>query len=197
MKKSDAFLMSVVLSGILAVGCSSESPERKAIIPDIDIGMTSEEVFDVMGRDYDHSAEIATYKNTAEYDYILNEDEVFGTGLKGYLFFEFDSQTDKLVTYGYHLGVQGDLQTPVYPYSEEELKSAYSKITGTLIEWYGDGEQKEPDEENGIRDEYIWHVDDKQLWAVYGVNLWAWSEPESYEKGINEIIVSWDHKITD
>ncbi len=188
MKKTAYCIIGILLFGMLAVGCESK-PKSKSIIPDIDVDMTSEEVFAIVGKEYDNCIE-ESWKNTIEYDYILNDDEVFNTDLKGYMFFEFESQTDKLVTFGYHFGNDGSFEAPVYPYSKEELKAAYDKITETLSEWYGEGELSDENLELNVCEEYKWLDDKKQLWAIYGVNLWGYGEPNSYEEGVNEIVVS-------
>ncbi len=189
MKKTFCCIIGILSLGMLAVSCES-TPKSKSIIPDIDVDMTSEEVFAVVGEKYDNCITTETYKNTVEYDYKLNDDEVFDTGLKGYMFFEFESQTDKLVTFGYHFGAEGSPENPVYPCSKEELKAAYDKITETLSEWYGEGELSDENLELNVCEEYTWQDDNKQLWAVYGVNLWGYGEPNSYEEGVNEIVVS-------
>ncbi len=189
MKKTACCIISILSLGMLAIGCES-TPKSKSIIPDIDVDMTSEEVFDIVGEKYDYRLE--TYKDSdrIEYDYIINSDEMFDTGLKGYMFFEFEAQTDKLVTYGYHFGADGDLENPFYPYSEEELKTAYDKITRTLSDWYGEGNPSDENLELNVCEEYKWQDDNKQLWAIYGINLWGYGEPNSYEEGVNEIVVS-------
>ncbi|MBQ8687239.1 MAG: hypothetical protein IJ512_01670 [Ruminococcus sp.] len=183
-----------IIVSILAVltGCNNEiEPEQdKSIIPGIKTGMTSEEVFEVIGDDYDNSVTDDYYKNTIEYDYHIDAGEAFNTDLEGYMCFEFDLQTDTLITFGYHLGQSGSFDAPVYPYSEEELKTAYDAIKGTLSEWYGDGNQSNEYAEYGVKEEYTWQVEEDQIWAVYGVNLWAMDEPAAYENGLNEIVVS-------
>lgn len=191
MKKTACCIISILSLGMLATGCES-TPKSKSIIPDIDVDMTSEEVLAIVGEKYDNYIKTETYKNTIEYDYILNEndDEVFDTGLKGYMFLEFEPQTDKLVTFGYHFGADGSLESPVYPYSEEELKAAYDKITKTLSDWYGEGNYSDENLDLNVCEEYKWQDDNKQLWAVYGINLWGYGEPNSYEEGVNEIVVS-------
>ena len=83
------------------------------------------------------------------------------------MFVEFDLETGLLVNYGYALGRLGTMDNREYPYSEHQLKEAYDKIYAVMTDWYGN-----------VR-------------AVYGVNLRNYSAtPESYEKGINEIVLS-------
>ena len=83
------------------------------------------------------------------------------------MFVEFDLETGLLVNYGYALGRLGTMDNREYPYSEQQLKEAYDKIYAVMTDWYGN-----------VR-------------PVYGVNLRNYSAtPESYEKGINEIVLS-------
>lgn len=125
-----------------------------------------------------------------EYDYSIQEDDIFHTGLSGYLFFEFDSETDTLLTYGYHLGQTGEYENPVYPYPEEELSHQYQAVKETLTDWYGEGTASSENVDYGAKEEYLWQEEDQQIWILYGVNLWGLNEPEQYENGVNEIIIS-------
>lgn len=189
-KKGNWILVMSML--VILTGCNDEiQPEQdKSIIPGIKTGITSEELFKVMGDNYDNSVTDDFYKNTIEYDYYVDAGEAFDIDIEGYMFFEFDLQTETLITFGYHLGQSGSFDAPVYPYSEEELKIAYDTIKGTLSEWYGDGNQSNENAEYGVKEEYAWQIEEDQIWAVYGVNLWAMDEPAAYESGLNEIVVS-------
>jgi hypothetical protein len=164
---------------------TESSDESKSLITGLKNGMTSSQVFDVIGTDYAEKSE--GIDNTIEYYYPISTDEVFGTNLDGIMFVEFDTKTDLLVNYGYHLGRKGISGNYTYPYSKQELKEAYDTVMNVLTDWYGTGTKGSL---SGTEEEYIWEIEDGQVWAVYGVNLWGWEEPESYEKGINEIIVS-------
>ena len=188
MKKSTMKNLIILMSALtLLTGCNEKKEQDKSIISGIKTGMTSEEIFEIFGEEYDNSITNESYKNTIEYDYRVDAGEAFNTDLDGYMFFEFDSQTDTLITFGYHLGQSGSFDNPVYPYSEEELKSAYDSIKSTLCEWYGDGKLSDENLELGVKEENIWQMEDDQIWAIYGMNLWAM---EGYENGVNEIVVS-------
>lgn len=178
----------VVFSG--CEGKSSDKVPEKGIIPGITTGMTSDEVFAVVGSKYDNKLETETYKKTVEYEYTVEPGEAFGTDIGGYMFFEFDSLDDTLVTYGYHLGQSGSYEAPTYPYTAGELKSAYDTVMKSLSEWYGEGSESRENADYGVTEEYSWQTDGDKIWAIYGVNLWAVSEPLEYEYGLNEIVIS-------
>lgn len=192
MKKAIIKNLGILVSAItLLTGCNEKPEQDKSLISGIKTGMTSEEVFKVFGEDYDNSVTYESYKNTVEYDYWLDAGEAFNTELDGYMFFEFDSQTETLISFGYHLGQSGSFDDPVYPYSEEELKNAYDAIKSTLSEWYGDGVSSDENLELGVKEENTWQIEEDQIWAIYGMNLWAM---EGYENGVNEIVVSCSSK---
>lgn len=185
--KLDVFDLIIMKKKLIENGSASHN-EEKSIIQGLKNGMTSGEVFEVTGMDYIEKSE--GLRNTVTYYYPVNAGEAFGTSLDGMMFVEFDTETDKLVNYGYHLGRKGNSESLVFPYSKQELKEAYDTVMNVLTEWYGEGQKgslSDPEEE------YIWELSDGQLWAVYGVNLWSDKEPEQYEKGINEVIISCSH----
>lgn len=134
MKKTNSGIsLLLILILILSTGCNRSDNEKssepeQSIISGIHTSMTSEEVFAIVGKDYDNSQTEENYKNTIEYDYCIDSDKVFDTQMKWYMFVEFDSQTGTLRTFGYHLGHNGDFIDPSYTYSEEELKEVYEKI---------------------------------------------------------------------
>lgn len=165
--------------------------EIKSIIPGLKNGMPAEEVFSIIGTDYLETMEGA--RGRTEYFYPFKDSDAFGTNLEGNLFIEIDSKTNTLANFGYHLGRLGNDKKRYYPYTEAELKTAYNTIMMKLMEWYGEsikGTLDSPIEEN------IWNIDDDQIWAVYGVNLWGFTEPDVYEEGINEIVISCSYEPT-
>lgn len=191
MKKDKFRKCSILVSSVVFLtGCSgkSQSEQNNSIIPKIKTGMTSEEVFKIVGEDYDYSITEDYYESTVEYDYYVKAGEVFETNLDGYMCFEFDKESDTLITYGYHLGQTGSFEDCEYPYTEQELKAAYDAIKNTLDSWYGDGVKNEENAEYGVKEEYTWQKDDNEIWAIYGTNLWAIDEPEKYENGLNEVV---------
>lgn len=164
---------------------TSQNQETKSIINGIRNGMTKDEVFAVIGKDYAYEKEKTTGKHS--YYYIVQSGEVFDTNLEGKMFVEFDLKTGLLVNYGYALGRLGTSDDRNYPYSEQQLKEAYDKIYAVMTDWYGEstkGNNSSP------KAEYIWETDIGQIWAIYGVNLWSGYEPPTYEEGVNEIVLS-------
>ena len=164
---------------------SQNQKMSKSIITGIKNGMTRDEVFAVLGKNYTTEEEKISGKYA--YYYPVQSGEVFDTELEGEMFVEFDLETELLVNYGYALGRLGTVKDRIYPYSEQQLKEAYDKIYGVMIDWYGEatkGSFSSP------KAEYIWETDNGQIWAIYGVNLWNEYEVPTYEKGINELVLS-------
>lgn len=187
-------MLAVFGAFIILSGCSqkkSETEDNKEIIPGITLGMTKEDVFKIYGDDHIYVEDYRGYgyKNNVEYGYSLDRVDVFDIDLKTQVFFEFEND-DKLVCYGYHIGRIGDYSDSSYPYSENELIEAYDKIYSDLTEWYGDGSVAENIPDDGKLKENSWENDYGSIWFIVGVNMWAHSEPVSYEKGVNEIVLS-------
>ncbi len=169
----------------LLISGDQEIQSEKSIISGIRNGMTKDEVFAVLGREYTDKEEKLTQRYA--YYYPVKSGDVFGTELEGEMFVEFDLKTGLLVNYGYALGRVGTKDNKTYPYTEQQLKEAYDKIYSVMTDWYGEGTKGSL---SGPKAEYTWETDNGQVWAVYGVNLWSANEPETYEKGINELILS-------
>lgn len=169
----------------LLISGDQEIQSEKSIISGIRNGMTKDEVFAVLGREYTDEEEKLTQRYA--YYYPVKSGDVFGTELEGEMFVEFDLKTGLLVNYGYALGRVGTKDNKIYPYTEQQLKEAYDKIYSVMTDWYGEGTKGSL---SGPKAEYTWETDNGQVWAVYGVNLWSANEPETYEKGINELILS-------
>ena len=169
----------------LLISGDQEIQSEKSIISGIRNGMTKDEVFAVLGREYTDEEEKLTQRYA--YYYPVKSGDVFGTELEGEMFVEFDLKTGLLVNYGYALGRVGTKDDKTYPYTEQQLKEAYDKIYSVMTDWYGEGTKGSL---SGPKAEYTWETDNGQVWAVYGVNLWSANEPETYEKGLNELILS-------
>lgn len=183
-------IISAILCLFLMTGCASTA--EKQLIPGIHLGMTAEEVYGVIGREASLVYPENSFKNTTELEFIVNQIGVFDVSAPGYMFFEFDEDRGGILScYGYHIG-QIDLETPEYPLSEEELAEYHAHILEKLTEWYGEPGVPEfsLEEDEHVRSESAWETEDGSIWLVYGVNLWGLEEPERYEDGINEIIVS-------
>lgn len=164
----------------------SSSSSSINVLTELRMGMTEEEVFSVIGDKYDHQYDRG-YDPSVEYDYRVTADEVFGTGLDGYMFIEFNAKTHQLICCGYHLGAVGNVEDSKYPYSEEQLAESYGKIIEKLTSDFGSGLRPEEYAGEGIKDEMSWADGSDQLWAIYGTDLWSLPDSKS---GVNEIIVS-------
>ena len=162
----------------LLISGDQEIQSEKSIISGIRNGMTKDEVFAVLGREYTDEEEKLTQRYA--YYYPVKSGDAFGTELEGEMFVEFDLKTGLLVNYGYALGRVGTKDNKTYPYTEQQLKEAYDKIYSVMTDWYGEGTKGSL---SGPKAEYTWETDNGQVWAVYGVNLWSANEPETYEKG--------------
>lgn len=169
----------------LLISGDQEIQSEKSIISGIRNGMTKDEVFAVLGKEYTDEEEKLTQRYA--YYYPVKSGDVFGTELEGEMFVEFDLKTGLLVNYGYALGRVGTKDDKTYPYIEQQLKEAYDKVYSVMTDWYGEGTKGSL---SGPKAEYTWETDNGQVWAVYGVNLWSANEPETYEKGLNELILS-------
>lgn len=164
---------------------NQETQDAKSIITGIRNGMTKDEVFAVLGKGY--TAEEEKLSQKYAYYYPVQAGEAFDTDLEGEMFVEFDLKTELLVNYGYALGRLGTTKDRTYPYNEQQLKTAYDKIYAVMTDWYGEGTKGSF---SSPKAEYIWETDNGQVWAIYGVNLWNENEPETYEKGVNELVLS-------
>ena len=167
---------------------TSEAPaENKAaaginVLSELRTGMTEDEVFSIIGENYDYKSDVRC--NSMEYDYSFASDEVFGTGLSGYMFAEFDSESKQLICCGYHIGAVGNVDESEHPYGEDKLAAGYAKVIEKLTADYGDGQRPIEYSGEGIKDEISWSDGSDQLWAIYGTDLWG------KESGVNEMIVS-------
>lgn len=185
------------ISGVLVIlsGCSQKESEsgNKEIIPEISIGMTKEEVYEIYGEDYAYCEDHRElgYKDTVEYGYSIDRVDTFNIDIETQMFFEFEND-EKLVCYGYHIGRTGDYYDSIYPYSESELTEAYNAIYSNLTEWYGDSESGSEYSDQGILHENSWENEHGLIWFIVGVNMWSYDNtpPEIYEKGVNEIVLS-------
>lgn len=177
---------------IILSGCSKQNPESEnhGIITGISLGMTKEEVFEIYGDNYSYTEDLRDYgKNTVEYGYSVDKVDIFDTDIETQVFFEFEDD-EKLTCYGYHIGRTGDYYDSSFPYSENELVEAYDKIYEKLTEWYGNSSGIEIVDGDGKIKENSWKNEQGLLWFIVGVNMWAVTEPVSYEKGVNEIVLS-------
>ncbi len=185
---SALFVVCIILSG-----CNLKKPEPQKnnmeIISGISPGMTKEEVFEIYGNNYSYNEEFTDYKNTVEYVYDIDKVDIFDIDMKTQMFFEFEDD-EKLVYYGYHIGRIGDYYDSSFPYSKNELVETYDKIYEKLVGLYGSNSDTEVTDDTGIIKENLWKTKQGSIWFIVGVNMWAIDEPVSYEKGVNEIVLS-------
>ena len=104
---------------------------RINVMSELRTGMTEEEVFSVIGDKFDYRYDAGS-KPSIEYDYTVVSDEIFGTGLRGYMFAEFGAESHTLICCGYHLGAVGNAAKSDHPYSEAELTDGYGMVTEAL-----------------------------------------------------------------
>lgn len=173
------------LSRDLAAG-QVKTYNSQPIISGIHIGMTEEEVFNVVGRNYSFKEKDFLNPNEIEYYYALNNIKEFNLNMSAVMFFEF-SEKGKLCNFGYHIGTiwdKNNINNSSYPYSKSELVNAYNKIYAYLKNWYGNGKETDTADPYAIK-EYSWYnTDYGDVWFIVGMNLWG------DNSGVNEIIIS-------
>ena len=187
-------ILTLISAGIILSGCSQKNPEpeKHEIIKGISLGMTKEELFEIYSDNYSYTEDRRDYgyKNTVVYGYDIDKVDVFDVDMKTQMFFEFEND-ETLACYGYHIGCTGDYYDSSYPYSENELTENYDKIYKKLTEWYGESTSNlENYVDEGVLNENSWENEQGSIWFVVGVNMWEYGELESYEKGVNEILLS-------
>lgn len=149
---------------------SADATDENNIIPGVALWDSKD---DVLARFGECDRTIEGYSNhSTTYCYNIDGSELFDIDMKGVMFFEFYNKTDELIGYGYGFGEVDNGKNYDYPYSHDELKAAYKKLTGRFIKWYG-GEIGESDL-YGIEAEYLKVLEDNsEMWAVYGVSMWG------------------------
>lgn len=163
--------------------------EKTNIFSEIRLGMSSAEVFEIAGSEYDYKQEYNTYKTGVEYDYFLDSVNDYDVDIAALMFYEFN-ESDELICFGYHIGETGDPENPKYPYSESELAEAYDSILLQLSEQYGNGTAGSDYASFGVLKENSWYIEGGLLWFTFGVNMWSNTAPSKYENGVNEILLS-------
>ncbi len=177
------FTIAVVIAGASAVNSYNLKTENEpCVIPGIYCGMTTEEVFDVVGTDYYERADDIN-PGEMEYYYQLDRVENFGVDMPAEMFFEF-SPKGELFNYGYHIGCIHDVESDEYsyPYDESQLEEAYDTIYDILESNLGSGQETSTAFGNVI-EEYSWKFrDNEDIWFIAGTDLWS--------SGVNEILIS-------
>lgn len=158
--------------------------DENNIIPGVALWDSKDDVLAEQGV-WDYEYEDSTAPSVT-YCYMINGSDVFGVDISGYKFFEFEQKHDRLICYGYHFGCMLDNGKEEFPYSQDELKAAYDKVSDRLVQWYGGavGTSSFP----GIKAEYKETLaDNSQIWAVYGEDMWSY---DGSATGINDVTVS-------
>lgn len=170
---------------------SDNSSSDESIIPNVDIGMTIDQVMEAIDCTRDQlTIEYGTTFNVngsevSKTTYYLYDSSftMSGTDIKdipAVMIFEF-TDNGNLWNFGYHIGTS-DFES--YPYSLTELKKYYNKIRGQLNDIYGQGKQEHELEDYGIDTEYQWDIGGyKNVWMIVGEKMWGTNE-------INEITLS-------
>lgn len=170
---------------------SDNSSDDSSIIPDVDIGMTLDQVMEAIDCTADQlSVEYSTTFNTNGgevpkttyylYDSTFTMPDTDIKDIPAVMIFEF-TDNGNLWNYGYHIGTS-DFES--YPYSLKELKKYYDKIRDQLNDNYGQGKQEHELEDYGIDTEYKWDISGyKNIWMIVGEKMWGTGE-------INEITLS-------
>ncbi|MCM1227653.1 MAG: SH3 domain-containing protein [Clostridium sp.] len=170
---------------------SDNSSSDESIIPNVDIGMTIDQVMEAIDCTRDQlTIEYGTTFNVngsevSKTTYYLYDSSftMSGTDIKdipAVMIFEF-TDNGNLWNFGYHIGT-ADFES--YPYSLTELKKYYNKIRGQLDDIYGHGKQEHELEDYGIDTEYQWDIGGyKNVWMIVGEKMWGTNE-------INEITLS-------
>lgn len=154
------------------------------VIEGLEIGMTKDEVFAVIGTAYAESYKSDIHVNEdITYYYNIPSVEIFDVNIPSVMFVEFSDGI--LYNFGYHIGctIVSDYER-VYTNDIAGLTNAYNKIHGILSDYYG----KSDDTEHGyygVTAESSWNnTDYGDIWMVVGESLWG---PES---AVNEILIS-------
>ena len=163
---------------------SADATDENNIIPGVALWDNKDDVLAEQGVwDYEYENSMTP---SVTYCYMINGSDVFGVDISGYKFFEFEQKHDRLICYGYHFGCMLDNGKEEFPYSQDELKAAYDKVSDRLVQWYGGavGTSSFP----GIKAEYKETLaDNSQIWAVYGEDMWSY---DGSATGINDVTVS-------
>lgn len=161
------------------------SENEFGIIPGIHSGMTTDEVFDIVGTDY-HEREDDLVPGEMEYHYQLDKVDNFGIDMPAEMFFEF-SPKGELFNYGYHIGCiyDSDTDTYSYPYDEGRLEEAYDTIFEIIESELGHGEATSI-AFGDVIEEHSWekYRNNEDIWFIGGTDLW------SSGSGVNEILIN-------
>lgn len=154
------------------------------VIEGLEIGMTKDEVFSVIGTAYAEWNKSDIHVNEdITYYYNIPSVEIFDVNIPSVMMVEFSDGI--LYNFGYHIGctIMSENER-VYTNDIAGLTNAYNKIHGILTEYYG----KSDDTQHGyygVTAESTWvNTDYGDIWMVVGESLWG---PES---PVNEILIS-------
>lgn len=155
------------------------------VIPGLEIGMTTNEVFSVIGTDYTHDYKSDIHVNEdIIYYYNIDKVEAFNINIPSVMFVEFSDGI--LYNFGYHIGMtmKSEYET-IYTDDINALTTAYDKIFNILTDYYGKSSDTELSSAYGAIKENSWtNTDYGDLWMLVGENLW------SSDSHVNEILIS-------
>lgn len=160
---------------------NADASDYFKVLTDVKPGMKRDEVFAIIGDGYTYEEE---YIMSTGYIYPFEHDDIFGTGLKGDMFVEFNQDNGCFRCGGFHLGTEGVGDSTVYLYSEDELREAFDKIMPILTATFGEDYAPTGINGDGIISDNEWKYGNEELWAMWGTDLWG------EKSGINEILVS-------
>lgn len=164
-----------------------DSVDSPAIIDGLKIGMTKDEVFDIIGNDYVYSFKSDIYVND-NYNYMYNIDRVdaFNLNIPSTMFVVFSNGV--LYNFGYHIGCTYNSEgNTTYTNDIDGLVTAFNNISDVLTGYYGEGTI--PDaakyQYQGVIDGKEWdNTDYGEVWMIVGEDLWM------VDGGVNEITLS-------
>ncbi len=157
------------------------------VIPGLEIGMTTDEVFAVIGTDYTYSYKSDIHVNeNITYNYNIDSVDIFDVNIPSVMFVEFSDGI--LYNFGYHIGLtEESLEEYSYTSDINALTTAYDKIYGILTGYYGKsyGSDYYGYTSQGTIDEATWvNTDYGDVWMIVGQDLWM------ENSGVNEILIS-------
>lgn len=134
-----------------------------SIVNGIEIGMTKNQVINVMGNNY-------SYNEQDELDYSFNNTERFEVNLPCEIYFEFEN--GKLDSYGYLIGAKRSSADDFsFPYGKSEIDNAFNKVYEKMKYWYNDGlNEKVLGEIFSVSKEYYWPNTDYGVVALANIS---------------------------
>ncbi|HRR75430.1 MAG TPA: hypothetical protein P5191_01265 [Ruminococcus sp.] len=147
-------------------------------------GDDADDVLSLIGKAPDRQRD-TIYRDSQVYEWDIDSDDIFGTGLPGMFFVEISDDDQTLIETGYELGNAGSDTALSSVFSKDELEKAYDQVVSQFNERFGDPRISIDEEDNGVLSSRGWKVDTDNgfNWynVYYGDNLW--------NDGIGEVII--------